>query len=259
MQLDEHMTAYEQLKISVVIPTADRGDLLQRSIHSVFQQSVSALEVILVDNGVSNACFYDYGEGLCVRVIRTSPRIGPGRARNIGAIEAAGDLVAFLDDDDLWCPDYLEHVLQKFEKVEADAVLGLLMRQSEGAEAVPYKSFPDDPEKQRRIFYSNPGFGGQNLTVRRDVFLEFGGFDESMPASEDRDLAARMLLAGKVLVPQSKAVAILWDHTGGRARHSLLKGNFAFIKKHWRSMRYHELFRALTVLCKRYLFLALRR
>lgn len=243
--------------VTVVIPTADRGALLQRSLDCVLAQTVAAAEVILVDNGREDAHTQNVHER--VRVIRTAPRIGPGRARNIGAQAASSELVAFLDDDDLWQPDYLERVIERFQETAADAVLGQLMRQPVGQEAQPYKVLPDAAEQQRRVFYSNPGFGGQNLTIRREVFLAFGGFDESMPASEDRDLAARMLLAGKRLASQPRAVAILCDHAGGRARHSLAMGNWVFFKKHWRNMRAAELYRALKVLIKRRLLVLLGR
>lgn len=243
--------------VTVVIPTADRGVLLQRAIDCVLAQTVQAAEIILVDNGREDA--HTQGLDKCVRVIRTAPRIGPGRARNIGAQAAACELVAFLDDDDLWQPDYLERVIERFQETAADAVLGQLMRQPVGEDAQPYKVLPDGAEEQRRVFYSNPGFGGQNLTIRREVFLAFGGFDESMPASEDRDLAARMLLAGKRLASQPQAVAILCDHAGGRARHSLALGNWVFFKKHWRNMRAAELYRALKVLLKRRLLVVLGR
>src|SRR5690606_23652400 len=129
------------------------------------------------------------------------------------------------------------NVVRCSEESNADAILGMLMRQGDKGSARTYKQFPYKSEEQRRVFYSNPGFGGQNLTVRRDVFVELGGFDERLPASEDRDLAARLLLAGKKLVSEPAAVAILCDHGGGRARHNILRGNWAFIKKHWRNMR----------------------
>ena len=243
--------------LTVVIPTCDRGALLQRSLDCVLTQSVAATEIILVDNGREDAC--TQGLDPRVRVLRTAPRIGPGRARNLGAQAATSELVAFLDDDDLWQADYLERVLERFQASAADAVLARLMRQAEGGVAQPYKLLPNDAEAQRQVFWCNPGFGGQNLTIRRDVFLAFAGFDESMPASEDRDLAARLLLAGKHLVAEPQAVAILCDHQGGRARHSLLRGNWAFFRKHWRNMRPIELYRALKVLIKRRLLLALGR
>ena len=246
-----------RLYLSVVIPTADRGCLISHTLESVFNQTLQPHEIILVDNGRVEIDLPVKDERL--RIVRTAPRIGPGRARNIGAHVACGDLIAFLDDDDLWQFDYLEQVTSCFRESSADAVLGRLMRKAQGSNAISYKQFPSDILGQRKVFFSNPGFGGQNLTIRRDVFLALSGFDETMPASEDRDLAARMLLSGKKLVSEPKAIAILCDHQGVRARHSLLKGNWAFIKKHWRNMRAAELYLALKVLLKRYVLLFLGR
>jgi len=213
-------------------------------------------EIILVDNGNTEASYSLDKRVIC---IRTLPRVGPGRARNAGVRAASGDLVAFLDDDDLWHSEYLEHAVRRFEESGADAVLGMLMRQVDKGSVCPYKQFPCKPEEQRRVFYSNPGFGGQNLTIRRDVFIEFGGFDENLQASEDRDLAARLLLAGRKLVFQPAAIAILCDHAGSRARQNILRGNWAFIKKHWRNMRFIELYKALEVLLRRCTNFLLRR
>lgn len=238
------------INFSIVIPTADRGELLQRCLDSVKIQSLIPFEVILVDNGSQS--IDGYFDKYNLRIIRTSPRIGPGRARNVGAMEAVGQYLAFLDDDDVWESDYLEQVANCIAKTNADAVLGQLMRLTPGGVAKPYKLFPENVADQRRVLYSNPGFGGQNLTIRRDVFLEFGGFDTSMPASEDRDLAARLLLAGKSLVPAPKAMAVLCDHQGERARHSLVKGNWLFIQKHWRQMTLRELGLAIQSLLIRY-------
>lgn len=244
------------LRVSVVIPTCDRDELLQITLDSVFSQSVAPVEIIIVDNGYRNAC-YRFDERIVM--VRTAPRIGPSRARNIGGRAATGDLIAFLDDDDLWLPDYLEQVTRRFKETPADAVLGRLMRKPQGSNALPYKQFPSEIRDQRKVFFSNPGFGGQNLTIRREVFLALEGFDERMPASEDRDLAARMLMSNKKLISEPKAIAILCDHQGARARQSLLKGNWFFIKKHWRNMQAVELYLALTVLLKRYVLLLMGR
>lgn len=240
---------FHSIDIAVVIPTANRSRLLDRAIDCVRSQTHPASEIIVVDNGDEAVQL----ASLCgqVSVVRTAPRIGPSRARNIGARSASCSYVSFLDDDDLWQPDYLEQISRRFVESGADAVLGRLMRMDIKGLPQPYKLLPESSEEQRRVFYSNPGFGGQNLSIRRDVFLAFGGFDETMPASEDRDLAARLLLAGKRLVPAPAAMAVLCDHEGARARHSQVRGNWMFIRKHWRRMRPYELYRACKVLAYR--------
>lgn len=239
--------------VSVVIPTADRKEILLQTLASVLQQTLVPAEVLIVDNGREPTILQDLPPH--VSVVRTAPRIGPSAARNAGAKQARSAYVAFLDDDDLWLPDYLEKVLERFAETGADAVVGQLMRKRPGSVPLAYKLFPEEREQQRRVFLRNPGFGGQNLTVDRAVFLDMGGFDETMPASEDRDLAARLLLAGKQIAVAPKAVAILCDHGGGRARGNRYTGNKAFFLKHWRSMRPGERLLAAGHLLKRRLAL----
>lgn len=241
------------LSVSVVIPTADRKEILLDTLISVLQQTLIPAEVLIVDNGRVATVLENLPAH--VSVVRTAPRIGPSAARNAGVRAARSEIVAFLDDDDLWQPDYLERIMERFSESGADAVVGQLMRKRPGSVPLKYKLFPEEREKQRRVFLRNPGFGGQNLAIRRTIFLEMGGFDETMPASEDRDLAARLLLAGKHIAVAPEAVAILCDHGGGRARHNRFTGNKVFLLKHWRNMRPSERIRAVAHLLKRRLAL----
>lgn len=235
--------------ITVIIPTADREQLLHRAVDSVLKQSVSPSKIIVVDNGVNevNIQFDDPR----VVIVRTAPRIGPGRSRNIGARSSDTDYIAFLDDDDWWDSGYIENTIRKFEDTNVDVVVGKLKRYGINGCLRDYKLFPDSPDLQRKVFFSNPGFGGQNIAMKKEIFNEVGGFDERMPASVDRDLAARLIIAGKSIVCEPKAIAVLCDHAGGRVRMNQVKGNWMFICKHWRQMRLIERFRALKILLKR--------
>ena len=235
--------------ISVIIPTADREQLLCRAVDSVLKQSVLPAEIIVVDNGV-NEVKVQFDDPRVV-IIRTAPRIGPGRSRNIGAQSSDTDYIAFLDDDDWWDSGYIENTIKKFEDTNADVVVGQLKRCGVDGCLRGYKLFPESPDLQRKVFFSNPGFGGQNIAMKKEVFIEVGGFDECMPASVDRDLAARLVVTGKSIACEPKAIAILCDHGGGRVRMNQVKGNWMFICKHWRKMRLNELFQALTILLKR--------
>jgi len=244
-------------KVAVIIPTADRYELLQRAIESILRQTAPADEIIIVDNGISAVTVTSKDSR--INYVRTAPRIGPGRSRNIGVQQSKSDLVGFLDDDDLWDAGYIEKSLIAFEASTADVVVGQLMRLDHAGRPRPYKLFPVHSREQRRVYYCNPGFGGQNFITRKTFFTRLGGFDESMPASVDRDLAARMLQAGGKLVVQPEAVAILCDHTGPRVRESQVNGNFLFIKKHWAMMTFTERRRALRTFIKRYMRRSLQR
>ena len=142
--------------ISVIIPTADREQMLRRAVHSGLKQSVLPSIIIVVDNGVDEVKIQF--DDLRVIIIRTLPRLGCGKPRNIGARNCDSTLIAFLDDDDWWEPTYIEKIIKNFEDTNADVVVGNLKWQGEDGCLRDYKLFPDSPSLQRKVFFSNPGF-----------------------------------------------------------------------------------------------------
>jgi GT2 family glycosyltransferase len=238
--------------VAVVIPTWNRGALLIRSVTSVLEQGSVVQKVFVVDNGTQPANLKVISDERVV-LIRTEPSIGASAARNIGAESASTELVAFLDDDDYWEPGFLDSALPLFEQ-SADIVVGQLQRKADvDSKSVKYKLMDDSESGLRKLYFSNPGFGGQNIIVRLKLFNELGGFDVSMPASNDRDLAVRALQAGATIRVQPASVAVLCDHSGARVRHNQVRGNYCFLKKHWWAMRWSERRIASTKLLKRFL------
>lgn len=234
--------------VAVIIPTADRGELIDRAISSVLAQTVAPDEIIVVDNGRSDAqVSHDYIDE--INLIRTKPRIGPGISRNVGVENTAAHYVAFLDDDDYWEADYLEHSISLLDSY--DVVVGQLKRKGLDGVLKSYKQFPEEKQGQRGVYFRNPGFGGQNILIDRDLFISVGGFDSKMPASEDRDLAAKIIQSGGRIGVQPLSVAVLCDHEGERARESQVEGNRMFIMKHWRHMSMRELIRAFKTYRRR--------
>jgi Glycosyl transferase family 2 len=109
---------------SVVISTYNRLSLLQRTLTSVRRQSHADFEVIVVDDGstdVTREWLASYGGSL--RVFE-QPNRGPGAARNVGAREARGDYVAFLDSDDLWFPWTLDVFARAIREHRCPNILG---------------------------------------------------------------------------------------------------------------------------------------
>jgi glycosyl transferase family 2 len=112
------------LLYSVVIPTYNRAALLSEALDSVFAQDIPSLEAVVVDDGSTDgtagvAAAY----GGRVRYLRQANR-GPAAARNAGVALAAGELIAFLDSDDLWLPGKLAAELEILARLpEADALI----------------------------------------------------------------------------------------------------------------------------------------
>src|SRR5579864_2159978 len=99
------------MKISVVVPTYNRARSVMRTIVSLTEQTLPPMEIVVIDNGSTDDTgdvVRDLARG--VRRLRhiVEPRLGVSRARNRGAGEASGELVAFLDDDAVAAPEWLE-------------------------------------------------------------------------------------------------------------------------------------------------------
>ena len=104
-------------RVSVVIPTFRRPELVRRAVASVLGQTVRELEVIVVADGVDAAATDQTRRALeplndsRLRVLVPGRQLGNGGARNFGVDAATAPLVALLDDDDEWLADKLERQL----------------------------------------------------------------------------------------------------------------------------------------------------
>lgn len=112
--------------LSVVIPTWNRARLVCEAVESALSQRVGQVEVIVVDDGstddTANMLTRNFGARICL--LRLPSRRGVGAARNAGVGLASGELLAFLDSDDLWLPGKLDAELRVFERFsDADAVV----------------------------------------------------------------------------------------------------------------------------------------
>jgi glycosyltransferase involved in cell wall biosynthesis len=107
-------------RVTAVIPTRFRSDHVSRAVHSVLNQSYEAIEVIVVIDGPDKATEDTLSliSDPRLRVIPLQENQGGAEARNIGARNARGDWVAFLDDDDEWLP---EKILTQLKWAEAAA------------------------------------------------------------------------------------------------------------------------------------------
>ena len=110
--------------LSVVIPTWNRAQLVREAIQSALDQRPGLVEVIVVDDGSTDNTSEDLARhfGGRIRLLRRPYRGGIGRARNAGVLRARGELLAFLDSDDLWRPGKLDaelRVLEQFPHAQA--------------------------------------------------------------------------------------------------------------------------------------------
>jgi len=107
--------------VSVVIPFFNRIELTHRAVRSVFAQTYSNLEIILVNDGSTeddSRLVAFFPPGINVTYIKLRNNVGPGEARNIGINSSRGRYIAFLDSDDTWEEGKLEIQIDQMLKNE---------------------------------------------------------------------------------------------------------------------------------------------
>lgn len=181
---------------SVIIPTYNRSSYLRQTLESVWRQTFNDYEIIVVDDGSTDdtaACLSQISDN--VTVIR-QPNSGPGSARNKGAQHACGEYLAFLDDDDLWFPWTLETVSELIVWNDHPALIAAKLvgftNPAEFNSLEPSKMsvqvFSDYLASSDRDCFVGAGM----MFVKRDEFLEVGGFADREMNLEDHDLILRL-------------------------------------------------------------------
>lgn len=181
---------------SVIIPTYNRLSYLKLTLDSVWRQTLTDYEIIVVDDGSTDdtaAYLSEISER--VTVIR-QPNRGPGPARNKGAENARGEYLAFLDSDDVWFPWTLETVAKLIAEYDRPALVSAkLISFKDPAELEPMKPSTTVAEVFSDYLSSSEHdcFVGAGMTfVRRDQFLKIGGFIDRQMNLEDHDLILRL-------------------------------------------------------------------
>ncbi len=190
--------------VSVAIPARNAARYLDQAIASALGQSSPPLEVIVVDDGSTDetaAVAASYGAR--VRLVRRDA--GPGNAgasRSIGVEHAKGSVLAFLDADDYWEPEWLSlGVAALDERPAPDLVFGRMRE---------FISPDLDPEEAARLApaaVDRPAFYAPGMLVRRSTYERIGAFNTENPGAEftdwllrARDLGLNELVLDRVTV-----------------------------------------------------------
>jgi glycosyltransferase involved in cell wall biosynthesis len=182
------------MRITVLIATYNRADLVGEAVESVLAQTRPADEIIVIDDGST--------DGTAARLAAFEGRIrviakangGVSSARNAGLAAATGDWVTFLDDDDVWTPGRLA-ILERDAKGAAPEIAAHLANVRYVGEGYVYDVMemyrleaPKGSARRVEDIFATAARGLQmnGLAVRRAVIAEIGGFDESLSTHEDK-------------------------------------------------------------------------
>jgi len=190
-------------KVSVIIPTYNRGEKILASVESVLQQTYRELELLIVDDGSSDNTqeVVEAINDARIRYIRLDKNMGASAARNEGAKHALGDVISYNDSDDLWRPRKLELQMKyKEEHPEYSMVYcAYEMHTPDGNVTVPNSGW--NGEMEGDIFpwlLVRNTIGTPTMLMDRDCFLEVGGFDTSLKSLEDWEFAIRFAQKYKI-------------------------------------------------------------
>ena len=187
-----------ELTLSVIIPVYYGGDNFRRCLSSIAAAVPPANEIIVVADGDTDGSWH-FAEEFGAQVLRIPVPQGPAHARNFGAQSAQGDILFFIDADVVIAPDAISKVKSTFNNNPQLAAL--------------FGSYDDEPAEMNFLSqYKNlihhyvhqmsreeaSTFWAGCGAIRRQIFMEFGGFDESYrkPSVEDIELGYRLKKAG---------------------------------------------------------------
>lgn len=184
-------------KVSVIVPTHNRADLLPRAIDSLFAQTYGDYEILIVDD-----CSLDNTQDVIagfadprIRSFRHDRNRGQSAAINTGIAHARGEYVGFLDDDDEWLPGKLagQVALLDASSPKVALVYGWMDRvdDSDGRVTPSYRNTVEGDIFESALALSIPG-PTIVLLIRSSVAREVGGMDESVLRHNDVDLISRI-------------------------------------------------------------------
>ena len=181
-------------EISVIIPTYNRCDLLKRAINSVIKQTITPKEIIIVDNGSTDQTYQMVSSLFPEINYFIEKKRGVSAARNKGILESKSKWIAFLDSDDTWKPTKLEKQMEfsifnqdKYRIIHTDE------------NWYRNKKFLNQLKKHKKsggnIFKNSLQLcciSPSSVVLNKQIFEEYGLFDENLEVCEDYDMWIRI-------------------------------------------------------------------
>ena len=196
--------------VSVIVPAYNAAATLPRTLESVRRQTFADYEIIVIDDGSSDATMVEVAEIASidprVLVIRQS-NAGVASARNSGIAQARGRFLAFLDADDTWDQNHLEIHVARFAQDPSLAVSFSATRYIDGADRfLGRTTTPQVAYTTAELLATSPCTTASAIVVRTEVVVMTGGFNDRMRlGAEDQEWLVRIRSRGFIVSGTSAA------------------------------------------------------
>ena len=187
--------------ISVVIPARNRAAVIGRAIACANNQTFLPIEIIVVDDGSDDngatvaAAQAAQGDAVPIRVIPLETRAGAPNARNIGAAAATGEWIALLDSDDGWDETKLASLIPLIDDDVVAVFSDTVFLDGLGGSTRKFGPTAENPEE---LLYENTLGGCSAAMIRRQTFVDIGGFDITLPSCQDWDMWLKLQQVGRI-------------------------------------------------------------
>jgi glycosyltransferase involved in cell wall biosynthesis len=227
-------------KISVILPVHNRADLLPRAIKSVLDQEFRDLELIIIDDGSADNSAQvaaSFGDAR-VRLIRLEQNRGGNVARNEGIRASCAPLIAFLDSDDRYLPNKLGWVAAEFDRrPELDLLVDSFVKVGAPGSGMPevIRRNPviEDRELFRRALFTRQLWKATPaITVRREIAIKAGMFDESLRRLQDFDFLIRVSEFANCASTNQVLWVKYWDPNAISAADNMIPANVELVRRH---------------------------
>lgn len=233
-------------KVSIIIPTHNRVELLERAIESCTNQTFKNIEIIVVNDGSTDGTFAYLEKRKDIQAIHNNTSIGAPASRNAGAKAASGSYLCFLDDDDEFLPQKIGKQVQRFKELNNPAV-GIISCDSleirKDKQIILENRKRGNLHKDLLAKYCVVG-GTMTLLFKKEAFFDAGMFDIHLRSNQEYDLMIRA--ARKWLFDFVPEVLVHKYETDGQISTNFKKksaGTRYFIKKNQSEyMKYGLLF-----------------
>lgn len=227
-------------KISVILPVHNRADVLSRAIESVLDQALREFELIVIDDGSTDESAkvaQSFGDER-IKVIRLDRNRGGNVARNEGIRAARAPLIAFLDSDDRYLPNKLAWVVAEFERrpkldLLVDSFIKVQPPGSRKPEVVRRNPVIDDHELFRTALFTRQLWKATPaITVKREIAIEAGLFDETLRRLQDFDFLIRASDMANCASTDEVLWVKYWDAAAISAQDNMISANVELVRRH---------------------------